>query len=62
MAVTSVLDNGMARRFRQVVFQPLSDEEAARARQFAFSFHADPSPTRLVGTEKLRHSGVDGSV
>jgi transglutaminase-like putative cysteine protease/tetratricopeptide (TPR) repeat protein len=63
LAVTTVLDNGMARRFRQVVFQPLSDEEAARARQFAFSFHADRQVVQLRAAKVYRADGrVDEAI
>ena len=41
LKVTTVFPNGLATRFHQIVFQPLTDEAAAAAREYAFGFEAD---------------------
>src|SRR6185295_3790985 len=41
LTVTTVFQNGLASRFHQVVFQPLTDEAAAAAREYAFAYQAD---------------------
>jgi len=41
LQVTTVFPNGLASRFHQIVFQPLTDAAAAEAREYAFSFEAD---------------------
>lgn len=41
LSVTTVYPNGLASRFHQVAFQPLTDDGAASARQYAFGFQSD---------------------
>lgn len=63
LTVTTVFDNGLASRFHQVVFQPLNDEAAAQARQFAFSYHADRQVVQLRAAKVHRRDGrVDEAI
>ncbi len=63
LTVTQVFDSGAASRFRQVVFQPLSDAGAAVARQFAFAFQADRQRAQLRAARVYRTSGrVDEAI
>src|SRR5262249_42713896 len=47
LTVTTVFPNGLASRFRQVVFQPLTEESAAGAREYAFAYQADKQVGQL---------------
>lgn len=40
LTVTTVFENGLSSKFRQVVFQPLTDATAAQDRQYAFAYEA----------------------
>ncbi|MEM6790970.1 MAG: DUF3857 domain-containing protein [Myxococcota bacterium] len=63
LTVTKVFDNGLATKFRQVVFQPLTDEQAARSRQYAFAYHADRQVVTLRAAKVYRRDGrVDEAV
>ena len=53
LQVTTVFPNGLASRFHQVVFQPLTDAAAAEAREYAFSFEADTETVQLRGAQDL---------
>ncbi len=55
--VTTVYDNGMASRFRQLVFQPQDEESARRARQFVFVYHADRQLAQLRAAKVYRKDG-----
>jgi tetratricopeptide (TPR) repeat protein/transglutaminase-like putative cysteine protease len=57
LQVTTVFPNGLASRFRQVVFQPLTDAAAAEAREYAFGFEADTETVQLRGAKVYRRSG-----
>jgi len=57
LTVTTVFPNGLASRFRQVVFQPLTDEAAARARQYAFEYQADRQIISLRAARVYRGDG-----
>lgn len=57
LQVTTVFPNGLASRFHQVVFQPLTDAGAAEAREYAFSFEADTETVQLRGAKIYRKSG-----
>ena len=59
LSVTTVFPNGLASHFHQVVFQPLTDEGAARARQYSFSFSAQKQQVELRAA-RVYHA--DGSV
>jgi tetratricopeptide (TPR) repeat protein len=63
LTVTTVFPNGLASRFRQVVFQPLNDEAAAGAREYAFSYQADKQVVQLRAAKVYRADGkVDDAV
>ncbi len=57
LQVTTVFPNGLASRFHQVVFQPLTDAGAAEAREYAFSFEADTETVQLRGAKVYRKNG-----
>jgi len=63
LTVSTVFDNGLASKFRQVVFQPLTDEAAAQARQYAFVYHADRQVVQLRAAKVYRKDGrVDEAI
>lgn len=63
LTVTKVFDNGLSTQFRQVVFQPLTDEAAARSRQYGFSYHADRQVVTLRAAKVYRQDGrVDEAI
>lgn len=57
LQVTTVFPNGLASRFHQVVFQPLTDSAAAEAREYAFSFESDSESVQLRGAKVYRKNG-----
>lgn len=59
LTVTTLLSNGLARRFHQVVFQPLTDAAAALSRQYTFPYHADRQFVEVTTAKVYR---ADGSV
>lgn len=59
LQVTTVFQNGLASRFHQVVFQPLTDAAAAAARQYAFGYQGD---SEIVELRTARVYRKDGSV
>ncbi|HVY46631.1 MAG TPA: DUF3857 domain-containing protein, partial [Minicystis sp.] len=63
LTVTTVFANGLASRFRQVVFQPLTDEAAASAREYAFDYQADRQTVTLRAAKVYRQNGkVDEAI
>ncbi len=63
LTVTTVFPNGLASRFRQVVFQPLTDEAAAAAREYAFDFQGDRQTVTLRAARVYRADGkIDEAV
>ena len=58
LAVTTVFQNGLASRFHQVVFQPLTDEAAAEARQFFTQYEADRQEVELRLSRVYRKDGT----
>jgi tetratricopeptide (TPR) repeat protein/transglutaminase-like putative cysteine protease len=63
LQVTTVFPNGLASRFHQVVFQPLTDAAAAEAREYGFSFEADTETVQLRGARIYKKSGkVDEAI
>lgn len=52
--VTTVFDNGLSSSFRQIVFQPLTDEGAAQARQYPVSFQGDRQVVTLRAAKVYR--------
>ncbi len=57
LQVTTVFPNGLASRFHQVVFQPLTDAAATEARDYGFSFEADTETVQLRGARVFRKNG-----
>ena len=57
LTVTTVFPNGLASNFRQVVFQPLTDEAAASGRQYAFAYHGDRQTVQLRAAKVYRADG-----
>jgi tetratricopeptide (TPR) repeat protein len=57
LTVTTVFPNGLASRFHQVVFQPLTDSAATEAREFGFGFEADSEAVQLRGARVYRADG-----
>lgn len=57
LQVTTVYANGLAGRFRQVVFQPLTDGAATEARDYYFGFEANTEVVQLRGARVYRASG-----
>jgi tetratricopeptide (TPR) repeat protein/transglutaminase-like putative cysteine protease len=63
LTVTTVFPNGLASRFKQVVFQPLTDEAAAAAREYAFDYQGDRQTVTLRAARVYRADGkVDEAV
>ncbi len=57
LTVTTVFPNGLSRKFRQVVFQPLTDTTAAALRQYGFGYEADQQSVQLRGARVFRADG-----
>ena len=57
LTVTSVFPNGLASRFRQVVYQPLTDSAATEGRQYGFAFESDSEAVELRGAHVYRADG-----
>ena len=57
LTATTVFANGLASRFHQVVFQPLTESAAAEAREYAFGFSADTDSVQLRGARVYREDG-----
>ncbi len=63
LTVTTVFPNGLASRFRQVVFQPLTDESAAAAREYAFEYQGERQTVALRAARVYRADGkVDEAI
>jgi cellulose synthase operon protein C len=63
LTVTTVFPNGLASRFRQIVFQPLTDEGAAAAREYAFDYQGDRQTVTLRAAKVYRQDGkVDEAI
>jgi hypothetical protein len=61
--VSTVFENGLSSKFRQVVFQPLTDSAAATARQYGFQYEADSQRVQLRGARVFRGDGrVDEAI
>ncbi|MBL0195461.1 MAG: DUF3857 domain-containing protein [Myxococcales bacterium] len=57
LQVTTVFPNGLASRYHQVVYQPLTDAAAAQGREYAFGFEADTETVQLRGARVYRKNG-----
>jgi tetratricopeptide (TPR) repeat protein/transglutaminase-like putative cysteine protease len=63
LQVTTVYPNGLASRFHQIAYQPLTDEAAASGRQYAFSYQAGREVIDLRAARVFRASGqVDEAI
>ena len=57
LTVTTVYPNGKSSKFRQIVYQPLTDGAAASLRQYAFQYQADRETVQLRGARVFRQDG-----
>jgi tetratricopeptide (TPR) repeat protein/transglutaminase-like putative cysteine protease len=57
LQVTTVYPSGLSSTFHQIVFQPLTDEAAASAREYAFSYQADRQVVQLRAGRVYRADG-----
>jgi len=63
LTVTTVHANGKGSRFRQIVYQPLTDAAAAAGRQYSFQYQADREVVQLRGAHVYRADGrVDSAI
>jgi transglutaminase-like putative cysteine protease/Flp pilus assembly protein TadD len=63
LQVTSVFANGLASRFHQVVYQPLTDSAAAASREYAFDYESDSETVQLRAARVYRADGrIDEAV
>ena len=57
LTVTTVFPNGLASRFHQIVYMPVTDEAAQGAREFAFSYQGDRQVVTLRAAKVYRPDG-----
>jgi tetratricopeptide (TPR) repeat protein len=57
LTVTTVFDNGLASRFRQLVLQPLTQEAARSLRSYSFAYQADKQSPTVRAVRVHRASG-----
>jgi tetratricopeptide (TPR) repeat protein len=63
LQVTTVFPNGLASRFHQVVFQPLTDAAAAQSREYEWGYETDSQTVQLRGARVYRKDGsIDEAV
>jgi cellulose synthase operon protein C len=63
LQVTTVFPNGLANRFHQVVYQPLTEAAAAQSREYEFSYENDSQAVELRAARVYRGGGrVDEAV
>ena len=63
LQVTTVFPNGLASRFHQVVYQPLTDASAAQSRQYDFVYETDSQTVQVRGARIYRKDGsIDEAV
>lgn len=63
LQVTTVFPNGLASRFHQVVYQPLTDAAAAASREYDFQYETDSQTVQLRAARVYRKDGsVDEAV
>jgi tetratricopeptide (TPR) repeat protein len=58
LQVTSVFPNGLASRFHQVVYQPLTDSAAAASREYDFAFETDSETVQVRAARVYRKDGT----
>ncbi|MGO8994041.1 MAG: DUF3857 domain-containing protein [Polyangiaceae bacterium] len=57
LMVTTVFPNGLASRFHQIVYQPLTDSAATEGREYGFGFESDSEAVELRGAHVYRTDG-----
>jgi cellulose synthase operon protein C len=63
LQVTTVFPNGLASRFHQIVYQPLTDSSAAESREYGFEYETDSQTVQLRAARVYRKDGsVDEAV
>jgi tetratricopeptide (TPR) repeat protein len=63
LQVTTVFPNGLASRFHQVVYQPLTDAAAAASREYEFVYETDSQAVQVRGARVYRKDGsIDEAV
>ncbi len=63
LQVTTVFPNGLASRFHQVVYQPLTDAAAAESREYEFTYETDSETVQLRAARVYRANGqIDEAV
>ncbi|HEY8040095.1 MAG TPA: DUF3857 domain-containing protein [Polyangiaceae bacterium] len=63
LQVTTVFPNGLASRFHQVVYQPLTDAAAAASREYEFVFETDSETVQVRAARVYRKDGsVDEAI
>ena len=58
LQVTSVFPNGLASRFHQVVYQPLTDAAAAQSREYEFVYETDSQAVQVRAARVYRGDGT----
>jgi tetratricopeptide (TPR) repeat protein len=58
LQVSTVFANGLASRFHQIVYQPLTDAAAAESREYEFSFESDSETVQLRAARIYRKNGA----
>jgi tetratricopeptide (TPR) repeat protein len=63
LQVTTVFPNGLANRFHQVVYQPLTDASAAESREYEFTYENDSEAVQIRTARVYRKDGqIDEAV
>jgi tetratricopeptide (TPR) repeat protein len=63
LQVTTVFPNGLANRFHQVVYQPVTDAAAAASREYEFTYENDSEAVQLRAARVYRKDGqVDEAI
>jgi tetratricopeptide (TPR) repeat protein len=57
LQVTTVFPNGLAARFHQVVYQPLTEAAAAEAREYGFVYETDSEAVQMRAARVYRKDG-----
>jgi tetratricopeptide (TPR) repeat protein len=57
LQVRTVFPNGLASRFHQVVYQPLTDAAAAESREYEFAYESDSESVQLRAARVYRQGG-----
>ena len=57
LQVTTVFPNGLASRFHQIVYQPLTDSAAAESREYEFAYEMDSETVQLRAAHVYRKDG-----